>query len=207
MQGQQSWALSTLGFPSAGLSGHKRSQVIYIVFRPRGLSTLCGSLPWWMLISFPLKCFSLICITLKALKSHPYRIKVQWVITKKVLNSKLYVATCFFFFYIPTISTNKRYENLAASIGSTNETLNQSYSNDFDSLSPYIPRMFEASCASLCQEATKNHMRSCTSPAGRLESHQRGFWIETLLLCPGDLLSKSSKLTFSRKRWWGDSPF
>ena len=38
-----------------------------------------------------------------------------------------------FFFYIPTISTNKRYENLAASIGSTNETLNQSYSNDFDS--------------------------------------------------------------------------
>ena len=38
------------------------------------------------------------------------------------------------FFYIPTISTNKRYENLAASIGSTNETFNQSYSNDFDSL-------------------------------------------------------------------------
>ena len=39
--------------------------------------------------------------------------------------------TCFF--YIPTISTNKRYENLAASIGSTNETFNQSYSKDFDS--------------------------------------------------------------------------
>ena len=37
------------------------------------------------------------------------------------------------FFYIPTISINKRHENLAASIGSTNETLNQSYSNDFDS--------------------------------------------------------------------------
>ena len=34
---------------------------------------------------------------------------------------------------MPTISTNKRYENLAASVGSTNETLNQSYSNDFDS--------------------------------------------------------------------------
>ena len=31
------------------------------------------------------------------------------------------------------ISTNKRHENLAASIGSTNETFNQSYSNDFDS--------------------------------------------------------------------------
>ena len=49
-------------------------------------------------------------------------------------------------------------------------------------------------------------MHSCKSPAGRLESHQRGFWIKTLLLCPGDLLSKSSKLTFSRKSWWGDSP-
>ena len=35
---------------------------------------------------------------------------------------------------MPTVSTNKRYENLAASIGSTNETRNQSYSNDFDSL-------------------------------------------------------------------------
>ena len=56
---------------------------------------------------------------------------MQWVITKKVLNSKIYVTTCFF--YIPTISTNKRYENLTASTGSTNETFNQSYSNDFDS--------------------------------------------------------------------------
>ena len=37
------------------------------------------------------------------------------------------------FFYIPTISKNKGYENLAASLGSTNETFNQSYSNDFDS--------------------------------------------------------------------------
>ena len=37
------------------------------------------------------------------------------------------------FFYIPAISKNKGYENLAASIGSTNETFNQSYSNDFDS--------------------------------------------------------------------------
>ena len=46
-------------------------------------------------------------------------------------------------------------------------------------------------------------MASCKSPIGRLESHQRGFWIETLLLGPGDLLSKSSKLTFSRKRWRG----
>ena len=58
---------------------------------------------------------------LKALKLHLYRTKAQWVITKKVLNSKIYVATCFF--YIPTISTNKRYENLAASIGSTMKRL------------------------------------------------------------------------------------
>ena len=62
---------------------------------------------------------------------------MQWVITKKVLSQRSNVVniratTCFF--YIPTISTNKRYENLAASIGSTSETLNQSYSNDFDSL-------------------------------------------------------------------------
>ena len=34
---------------------------------------------------------------------------------------------------MPTVSTNKRYENLAAGIGSTNETFNQSYSNDIDS--------------------------------------------------------------------------
>ena len=49
-------------------------------------------------------------------------------------------------------------------------------------------------------------MHSCKSPAGRLESPQRDFWIETLLLCPGDLLSKSSKLTFSRKKVVGGQP-
>ena len=37
------------------------------------------------------------------------------------------------FFYIPTISKNKGYENLAASIDPKNETFNQSYSKDFDS--------------------------------------------------------------------------
>ena len=102
-------------------------------------------------------------------------------------------STCFF--YIPTISTNKRYENLAASIGSTNETLNQSYSNDFDSSEApkflgcfklpvplVVGRPQTITCA-----ATNNHMHSYKSLAGRLESHQRGFWIETLLLCPGDL--------------------
>ena len=47
-------------------------------------------------------------------------------------------------------------------------------------------------------------MRGCTSPAGRLESHQRGFWIETLVLCPGDLLSKSSN--FFQKKVVGGQP-
>ena len=109
--------------------------------------------------------------------------------------------TCFF--YIPTISTNKRYENLAASIGSTNEILNQSYSNDFDSSeAPTFLGCFKLPVPH-GRQAANNHMCSCKSLAGRLESHQRGFWIETLLLYPGDLLSKSSKLTFPRKRWWG----
>ena len=56
------------------------------------------------------------------------------------------------------------------------------------------------------QTITGAAVRVQTNLSGRLESHQRGFGIETFLLCPGDLLSKSSKLTFSRKRWWGDSP-
>ena len=47
-------------------------------------------------------------------------------------------------------------------------------------------------------------MSSCSSPAGRLKSHQRGFWIETLLLCPGDLLSKSSN--FFQKKVVGGQP-
>ena len=47
-------------------------------------------------------------------------------------------------------------------------------------------------------------MLSCMSPAGRLESHQRGFWIETLVLRPGDLLSKSSN--FFQKKVMGGQP-
>ena len=91
---------------------------------------------------------------------------------------------------------------MAASIGSTNETLNQSYSNDFDSSeAPTFLGCFKLPVPlAVGRVAANNHMRSCKSPAGGLESHQRGFWIETLLLCPGDLLSKSSKLTFSRKK-------
>ena len=49
-------------------------------------------------------------------------------------------------------------------------------------------------------------MHSCKSPVDRLESLQRSFWIETLLLCPGDLLSKSSKLTFFQKKVVGGQP-
>ena len=44
-------------------------------------------------------------------------------------------------------------------------------------------------------------MHSCKSPdkpVSRLESHQRGFCIETLVLCSGDLLSKSSNI-FQKK--------
>ena len=67
---------------------------------------------------------------------------------------------------MPTISTNKRYENLAASIGSTNETLNQSYSNDFD----FLEGLTFLGCFKLSvplagsREAVNNHMRSCKSP-------------------------------------------
>ena len=104
---------------------------------------------------------------------------------------------------MPTISTNKRYENLAASIGSTNETLNQYYSNDFDSLEG----LTFLGCFKLPvplvvgrpQTITCIAVRVQINLSDRLESHQRGFWVETFLLCPGDLLSKSSKLTFSRK--------
>ena len=84
------------------------------------------------------------------------------------------------FSYIPTMSKNKGYENLAASIDSTNETFNQSYSKDFDSSeAPTFLGCFKLPVPP-GQEASNNHMRSRTSPAGRLESHQRGFWIETL---------------------------
>ena len=44
-------------------------------------------------------------------------------------------------------------------------------------------------------------MRSCTSPAGRLESHQSGL----LVLCPGDLSSKSSNC-FQKEVGGGQPP-
>ena len=63
-------------------------------------------------------------------------------------------------------------------MGSTNETFNQSYSNDFDSSeAPTFLGCFKHPVPRN-QEASNNHMHSC-SPAGRLESHQRSFGIET----------------------------
>ena len=67
-------------------------------------------------------------------------------------------------------------ENLAASIGSTNETLNQSYSNDFDSS--------EASTFLGCFKlpvppAVRRPQKITCEALGRLKSHQSGIWIET----------------------------
>ena len=87
----------------------------------------------------------------------------------------------YLFFYLSTISKNKRYENLAASIGSTNETFNQSYSNDFDSSE--APTFLGCFKLPVPPAGGRPQTITCAavrmSPAGRLESHQRGFWIET----------------------------
>ena len=87
---------------------------------------------------FPLKCFFFNLHHLQStnkVKLHSYRSKVQ-LITTKYLTQRSNVAdakatTCFF--YIPTISTNKRYENLAASIGSTMKPLTSSILMIFNS--------------------------------------------------------------------------
>ena len=99
------------------------------------------------------------------------------------------------FFYIPTISKNKGYENLAASIDSTNETFNQSYSKDFDSSeAPTFLGCFKLPVPLVVgrpQTITCIAVRVQINLSDRLESHQRGFWVETFLLCPGDLLTKA----------------
>ena len=54
---------------------------------------------------------------------------------------------------------------LAASIGSTNETFNQSYSNDFDSSeAPTFLGCFKLPVPLAGREAVNNHMCSCKSP-------------------------------------------
>ena len=72
---------------------------------------------------------------------------------------------------------------MAASIGSTNETLNQSYSNDFDSVeAPTFLGCFKLPVPLAVrrpQTITCAALRVQTHLSGRLESHQRGFWIET----------------------------
>ena len=93
---------------------------------------------------------------------HSYRTKVQWVTTKYLTQRSnvgdARATTCFF--YIPTISTNKRYENLAASIGSTMKPLTRSILMIFNSSegSTYLE------CVSRSWEAVNNHMHSCKSP-------------------------------------------
>ena len=78
------------------------------------------------------------------------------------------------FFYIPTISTNKRYENLAASIGSTNRTFNQSYSNDFDSLeAPTFLGFLQSGGLKQSHVQMYESCRQARKPS-------EGFWIETL---------------------------
>ena len=95
--------------------------IFMALFLDKCLSTRKLIFPWSVV-------FSLICITLKVLnkvKLHSYRTNVQCVTTKYLTQrsnvADARAATCFF--YIPTISTNKRYENLAASIGSTMKPL------------------------------------------------------------------------------------
>ena len=69
---------------------------------------------------------------------------------------------------------------MAASIGSTNETFNQSYSNDFDSSeAPTFLGCFKLPVPPVVRRP-QTITRAAVCPAGRLESHQRGFWIETL---------------------------
>ena len=68
---------------------YKRSQVIYIIFWPGGLLTLFW-LSFLMNVNFiSPEVFFFHLHLLKALKLHLYRTKVQWAITKKVLNSKI----------------------------------------------------------------------------------------------------------------------
>ena len=68
---------------------YKRSLVIYIIFWPRGLLNTfwLSSLMNVNFVSSEVFFFNL--HFLKALKLHLYKTKVQWVITKKVLNSKI----------------------------------------------------------------------------------------------------------------------
>ena len=83
------------GFLFAYPPVYKWSQVVYIIFLPRGLLTFLWLSSWIIVyqtrkLLFPWSVFSLLCITLKVLnKVTLLWNKVQWVITKKVLNSKI----------------------------------------------------------------------------------------------------------------------
>ena len=71
---------------------YKRSQVVYIIFWPRGFLTLLWLSSWIIVNKSPFlqKCFFFTLHHPQSTKKlHSYRTKVQWVITKKVLNSKI----------------------------------------------------------------------------------------------------------------------
>ena len=85
IQNYVAFAAQTL---SVYLFVYKRSQVIYIIFWPRGLLTLFGSSLMNVNFVSP-EVFFFTLRLLKALKLHLYRTKAQWVITKMVLNSKI----------------------------------------------------------------------------------------------------------------------
>ena len=60
------------------------------------------------------------------------------------------------------------------------QQINQSYSKDFDSSeAPTFLGCFKLPVPPAVRRP-QTITRSCTSPAGRLESQQRGIWIETL---------------------------
>ena len=75
-------------------------------------------------------------------------------------------------------------------------------SNDFDSSEA---RTFLGCFKLPVPPAVRRPQTITCAAAGRLESHQRGFWIETLVLRPGDLLSKSSNF-FQKKVVGGHHP-
>ena len=145
----------------------KVSGDLHYLLAKRPVNILC---PFsFMNINQPENAFSLELFFLKNLhhpkstnkvKLHSYRTKVQWV-TTKYLTQRSNVAdaranTCFF--YIPTISTNKVYENLEANTGSTRKPLT----------SP-IPRIFNSSKSSTFIECFR--FLCLTSLGGCKQSH------------------------------------
>ena len=85
----------------------------------------------------------------------------------------------YLFFYIPTISKNKGYENWAASIDPKNETFNQSYSKDFDSSEAPA---FLGSLKLPVPPAVRRPQTITSAAVSYRQARKKseGFWIETL---------------------------